>query len=188
MTREAVRFAGSYDRLHAVRGLRLQLLPFVALAIGMALAALALIPVGVSMVLLLGACSAVTLYFALASYRRELDKVNRHPPQGSVTGELSTSGLVMQSEDGEESRNWSELARVQVFRSLMLLHNRDGTAVLLPAEFFQPGDWRDAQNIARGTDAARVGAIPASLRNAFVALCVALVLLYTLYLLSRAAA
>lgn len=183
MTREAVRFSGSYEHRHAVRALRLQLVPFVALAVGMALAALALIPVGVIMTLLLGACSAVTLYFAFASYRRELGNVNRNPPQGSVTGELSTSGLVMQSEDREERRNWSEFARVQVFRSLMLLHNRDGTAVLLPAEFFQPGDWHEAQSIARGTDAARAGAIPASLRNAFVALCLALLLLYALYYL-----
>ena len=187
MTREAVRFAGSYEHRHAVRGLRLQLLPFVALAIGMALAALALIPVGVSMVLLLGACSGVTLYFALASYRRELGKVNRNPPHGSVTGELSTSGLIMRSDDREDRRNWSEFARVQVFRSLMLLHNRDGSAVLLPAEFFQPADWHDAQSLARGTDAARAGAIPTSLRNAFVAFCLALMLLYTLYFLSRAA-
>jgi hypothetical protein len=182
-----VSFAGTYERRHAVRGLRLQLIPFVALALGLLAVTAASAPLGAGITILLFACFVTIAYFTAASYRRELNKVNLRPPHGSVTGELSADGLVLRDEEREERRAWTEFLRVQVLSSVILLHNHDGSAVLLPAEFFEPASWRHAKRIARATSAAKAGAIPPSLKMAFLALCAALVFLYAFYLLSRAA-
>lgn len=187
MKPSSVSFAGTYELRHAVRGLRLQLIPFVALALGLLAVTAASAPIGAGITILLSACFVTVVYFTAASYRRELNKANLRPPHGSVTGELSADGLVMRDDEREERRAWTEFLRVQVLSSVILLHNHDGSAVLLPSEFFEPASWRHAKRIARATGAAKAGAIPTSLKVAFIALCAALVLLYTFYLLSRAA-
>jgi YcxB-like protein len=186
MNPEPVSFSGTYELRHGLRGLHLQLVPFAVFSVALLLAAAvsAAIHIGVS-VLVMG-CAVALVLFTANSYRRERQKVEVRPPQGGVTGEVSQDGLLMRSDGEEQRRQWGEFARIQVFPTMILLYFHDGSALMLPAEFFDAVSWRAAKNIANSTKAAQESVIPKSLRRAFLALCAALALVLILWLLRAA--
>jgi len=188
MNPTAASFAGTYELKHALRGLRLQLIPFAGLSAAFLAVAVAVARIHTATSTLLVVCAAVVAVFMITSYLRERERSRLRPPHGDVSGEVSPDGLIMRSGGREEPRAWDGFVRAQLLPSMILLHNPDGSAVILPVEFFDRAGWRAARRIVRQTRAAKEHAVPLSLKLGFLALCAALVAFYTLYLLSRAAA
>ena len=165
-----VRFRGTYTSTHALWGLRQQLIPFVALTGILLVVAAALVLVATSIAILVAACAAGVAFFAARSYRSGLALAERRPLAGECAGELSPDGFMMRHGDNEVRRSWAQFVRIQSLRSAILLHNADGTAFILPKDFFASGDWIAAKRVVFGTAAGQSPAVPRSLLYALIAL------------------